>query len=410
MSRGGAGLVLVIAALLFAAGCVTEQVPREPTGQRVGAATPVLDGPVASPATSARTVNARVRVAIDRLGTISYDGQTLPLVAPNGRFVATRTGVAPDWPTVLAGPAQLVPIGGRIEIYDLSGSAPARTGAAAALPDGLLLGRSADDAGFLVEAPREEGARWIGRVDWRSGALKWLVRDDAINAHATLLTGGGLAWARRAVDAPRFALAIRSGPLLGATVVDDETRSMLLPCDWGDDETLVCAALSAGGVDLVTIGLARRSGRAAAITGSRRLVRTRDPGVAFQILAATQTPPPAPGPGAIFFHPRTGAQRQAVLDPRTGDIVLLAPRSSSAAWRGDASRDAGPLFVATHDALVFQDVRRVEAGLDVSPAAEVLDGTFVPRSTTDAGRPVLLLEPSATDAARLELTALRTAE
>src|SRR5215510_4158247 len=53
------------------------------------------------------------------LGVVPYDNMTLPIASPDGRYIATQTGVAPTWETVLAEREATVPTATRIEIYAL---------------------------------------------------------------------------------------------------------------------------------------------------------------------------------------------------------------------------------------------------------------------------------------------------
>jgi len=87
----------------------------------------VQPGPAAAsasperPALPTAVVRARqLTAAILPLGTVPYDGFTLPIIRPDGRAVATQTGYGPSWPTVLAEPDAVVPRGAAISIYDVS--------------------------------------------------------------------------------------------------------------------------------------------------------------------------------------------------------------------------------------------------------------------------------------------------
>jgi len=79
------------------------------------------------------------------LGVVLYDGQALPLVSPDGRFIAVQEGEPPTWEAILAEPAAPVPTGTAMAVYrvgehELKREAPARE-----VPSGLILGRAADD-------------------------------------------------------------------------------------------------------------------------------------------------------------------------------------------------------------------------------------------------------------------------
>ena len=91
-----------------------------------------------------------------QLGTVETDGFTLPVISPNGRFLAVQTGDPPDMATALARPGQRAPRASRIALYRLDDRGIVRLGETAS---GLVLGRAADDAGVLIESPRPDGAR-----------------------------------------------------------------------------------------------------------------------------------------------------------------------------------------------------------------------------------------------------------
>ncbi|MFN5946280.1 MAG: hypothetical protein ACK46I_14475, partial [Phycisphaerae bacterium] len=84
------------------AGKTSERSPSEPAEVvPPGQLPPLPDGEIARRADSP-TLTSRVQVAVVPLGVISYDGQTLPLVSPDGRFIAVQQGQPPAWQTVLA--------------------------------------------------------------------------------------------------------------------------------------------------------------------------------------------------------------------------------------------------------------------------------------------------------------------
>ncbi len=143
------------------------------------------------------------------LGSVPFDGRSLPLVSPHGRFIATQTGVGPTWPTLLAEPAATVPAETRVEVYEILRGPDAVPARRTTLPDPMILGRSGDQTGFLVESVRPDGARWIGYARWSGGPVKWLVSDGHVNAFGSLGPAGALAWSRRAPGEDHFDLVIR---------------------------------------------------------------------------------------------------------------------------------------------------------------------------------------------------------
>lgn len=142
------------------------------------------------------------------IGAVDWDSSILPLVSPDGRFIASSVGSAPSSAARLALPGNVIPGDTSVEVWEiLGGYAGLRS--IKRLPPSLLLGDSADDEGFLVESPQADGSRWIGKVDWRTGDLRWLVKNEEVNAFATLGTRGRLAWCSRPVDREHFDLTVR---------------------------------------------------------------------------------------------------------------------------------------------------------------------------------------------------------
>lgn len=117
-------------------GCITEQArPSRSTAARQQPV-PRPTGPVATPATQARSINAAAKVALQPLGLIPYDGNTLPAVSPDGSRIATQVGDGtPGQPLC-------------IEIYDAMRSP--MTSVRARSDEQVTLAHSADDEGFFV--------------------------------------------------------------------------------------------------------------------------------------------------------------------------------------------------------------------------------------------------------------------
>jgi hypothetical protein len=154
------------------------------------------------------TTSIRFQAQLIELGEVPYDAMTVPLVSPDGRTIATSVGMQPEPSTLLAEPGSPSPLGTGVEIwtYDLNSE---RYVKAHQLDPPLLLGRSADTKGFLVESPLPSGARHIGKVDWSTGQLTWLIDDEHVNAFATMGPEGQLAYSSRSVDESNFSLIIQ---------------------------------------------------------------------------------------------------------------------------------------------------------------------------------------------------------
>lgn len=164
---------------------------------------------VLRPVDSGPTASGRVIFGIEPLGAVEYDGMTLPVISPGGGALAVQAGAPAEWAALLAVPGA-TSAASRIEVYDLRQrpialapwSAAARTPEGESpIPVGALLGRSTDASGFLIEWPRSDGSRWIGRARWDSGRVEWLVRGESVNAHAVLLADGSLIFTRQAPGA-----------------------------------------------------------------------------------------------------------------------------------------------------------------------------------------------------------------
>ena len=403
MSAARAILALLAATLALGA-CVTETVRSDGTRRPPAPAGdgPAIDGPIATPAYGAPTLNTRVKVALTPLGSIPYDGQVLPLVSPDGRFLAVQEGQAPTWPTMLAQPDASVPIRTRLAIYDLSGAAPKRVPVAEPLPPGLVLGRGADARSFLVESPRPDGARWIGRVDWAGGRLTWLVRTGEVNAQATIGPGGALVYARRPINSPRFSLVVDNVP-----VSSGAAESIEYPFATGEPGFIY--ALERSDLGTSVVGIRHETG-SDAVVARRRLSPSADPLVAYQA-AAPAFAAPSPGDGGrsrlVLFLPR--AERMGVFNPVAASLAPLPDKSIAAAYV--ATSDG--YFCTTPDGMVFTprpdpgDPWEQLEGVRPPPIAKVLGDPFVPHATTNPDRPFILLGPDPRSPDRLSVFALK---
>ena len=123
-------VVVSACAAAILAGCASEQ--RAPQPERPSPASPLPGGPIARPA-GAVTVS-HVRVAVKPLGSVAYDGVTLPLVSPDARFVAVQEGTAPGWPALLAADEAVTPLGAAIAVHDITQMPIGRVGFAQELP------------------------------------------------------------------------------------------------------------------------------------------------------------------------------------------------------------------------------------------------------------------------------------
>lgn len=222
-------------ASLAAAGCTTP--PPKPK--------PFEPKPNLQPVSGAITGSA---AALDfrPFGTIPSDGVTLPVLSPNGRYMAVQTGVAPDLATALARRGQRPPLASRIALYRIDPRGIVRLGES---DGGLVLGRNADDRGVLVESPQPDGTRWIGRLDWNNLEPEWLVQDGNINAFAALGADGTLVYSSRALESRLFDLVVRKGDSV-RRLDGDGTRSFMFPACTADAATVFAFVLRDGILEL----------------------------------------------------------------------------------------------------------------------------------------------------------------
>lgn len=399
------GMLSCVVCCAALASCVTETVKPRSSGSALRSATTPSDaklpsGPVASPSTSAQNSTSRLRIQIRPLGSVPYDGQVLPLVSPDGRFLVTQTGLAPSWDVVLAEPGVRGVPSGRPLVYDLTKQPMIEVSPAESLPFGLMIGRSCDTTGYLVESPKADGSRWIGKADWITGQVAWAAQDNAVNAHATLTQDGSVVWSRRAVEATeaRFELVVRSGS--GTTTLSDPAWSFMFPTV-GDDPGLIFAfAVGADSMELVAIRLQTQGGapRFGSVVSRRVFSRRPDAALAYQSIASAQTPPPLPATppiGLVFFNPAAG--RMAEWDAKSGAVALL-PEQSIAAVRCGLLAEGG-FFATTAKGLVFApDMVGAASNPDGTPRsrptpAPLFDIPNIARATKNVEAPLILVGP-----------------
>lgn len=227
----------VVSALLLT-GCATT--PGKPAEQPPKVQNPSLQPVSGSISGSAASIDFRP------FGAIPTDGITLPVLSPNGRYMAVQTGAAPDLATALARPGQRPPLASRITLYRIDPRGLVRLGES---DGGLVLGRNADDRGVLVEGPQTDGTRWIGRLDWNNLEPEWLVQDGNVNAFAALGADGMLAYSARSVTSTLFDLVVRKGDSV-RRLDGDGTRSYLFPALSADAATVFALVLRDGILEL----------------------------------------------------------------------------------------------------------------------------------------------------------------
>lgn len=421
----------VVLGLCFTSGCATSSSPRpqanaggggwksssqaSPNG---GFDLPVVKHPPGTTGTVA------VRAGLLPLGQVPYDNLSLPIVSPDGHFVATQTGIAPTWETVTAGMETSLPELTRIEIYrlDRRENIPDKDHRQepqllVTLREPALLGRSCDANGFLIESPRQDGSRWIGKASWSTGEIKWLINDGHVNAFASLGVGGRLAWSRRSLPQPselsglsaddakaitslmaaHFDLVIRTSAgewTLARTSPDDD---WVMPSWCGrEDRLFVMHVTSAGLLEAVYANAASAAAFRQSIqrfqVSSASTIST-----AYQALSGTIGVADAPPPimdQLVYFHP--SHNRMAFwrpLGPPNRKSMFLNPNSITAVLD-----ELDMAIVATDKLLIRQRLSNYNQRITLT------NGTVIPRSTWASDWPYILLAPLE---GRIGITAMR---
>jgi hypothetical protein len=370
---------------------------------------PLPDGEIARRA-EASTLTSRVQVAVVPLGVVGYDGQTLPLVSPDGRFIAVQQGTAQPWETVLAADSAPLPKQTRIVIFELTAAGMKEVPPAEPLPNTLLLGRDATNQHFLVEQPRPDGSRWIATIAWASGATRWIAQGTDVNSHAVFVSSGdgeSIAFTRRrqGIDDASIVLRGRTGEeaTLAPTV-----GTFAFPTPSSSRDVLFAAHVTFEGVSLVSIAATTTGG--AKLTGplaTRRLTDAKDAFTTYQVFAPIQPSVTLSAtdanadPHGLFVHPVRG--RAAIYSPRTNIIINLPSRTIAAARYEDANNRG--YFATSPQGLIF--IADTSLGSD-DQFARVFAGPYVPRVVTWEGAPTLLLfGPDSRDSKRLEVLRMR---
>lgn len=391
---------------------------------------PTTGGP---PATLNSSAQSRVVIAVRPVGKISYDGLRIPITSPDGRFIATQSGRTPPWDVLLADKTARPPVGLTISAYTVPIDPPAppagekdRKDAVSSKPSSIslirwpspfvsnvVLGRAADNLGFLIEAPQNSGSRWIGKAGWLSGEVEWLVRDSGkgvpvVNAHATLANDGAIAFVRREIDASVFQLVLRSRRGSAWTEIVhsslDRSESYVFPFFSADGTVLAAFAvptsdLAGGPVSLVAFARPDpQAGPGLSLAEIGRLdVGHGGMVAAFQIASTIQLPCPilAPTPGE---SPRDAAARDLfqsgllTLSIRDGTTVWWEPRRALLLSLEPGTAIAVPfqhaelgMLLGGDKDLMCQPLRWSkdrESELQVGRAVSVLAGRAIPRATT----------------------------
>jgi len=364
--------------------------------------------PLSRPVDVAGATVSRAVFSLHPVGVVPFAGPMLPLSSPSGEFLAVPQGAPVPWPAVLAEMGGLGSGGGpgaptdplsRIRAYAIKPRAAVEFTWSASLPRGLVLGRSCDDRGFLVEAPQADGSRWIGKVAWSDGRLVWLVQGAEVNAHAALGPGNQLAFTSRPAAGGPADIVVLQDSAVATRIPAPADASFFAP--WFAEDGLAALLLSSSGIELVLAPLT--PGQPASISDHRLLVTGKPTaGLAYQILASQQltTGPLQDREGAVFDP---SSQRMVPVNA-AGRRAL--DRTSVAAVRTSDPPGDGWL-VTTPEGLAFRSVDALANNRQ--DRVRISDVPFLPRLTTEPGR-FLLLGPSRDGVApSLQILMLNTA-
>lgn len=425
------------ALLAFAlAGCVqtspTPQIGLTQAGQNP------LDSagtPTGRPAGPRSMTDSRVVVSVRPLGWVPFDGMTLPLVSPDGRHVAAQFGAAPPWGVLLADPGERQLPGVRVAAFQIptpkpvptssnkqSAPAPAPEGSAqdmlaavpwtAPLPPGLVLGRSADNAGFLVERPLPTGGRTIGFVRWSDGELTLLPESSAdsqasvppsISAFATLSPTGELAFSRARSPESGFELVLRAtgfseGPERTLSPDDIEAiggprvSTLLMPTFAAAADRLFLLALDRPGGTLFILSILIEGPRFR-VQSFAKLASGASIATAYQAVASIQSPWPI-GPRSLAARSLSPVLKSGLtlladplqsmvwFDGASGQLIPLAKGTVGAAplIQGTESSPQSGLVLGTARALMYQSIPNdASAAAAFGPEVSILAGACIPR-------------------------------
>ncbi|MFG0252331.1 MAG: hypothetical protein ACF8NJ_05590 [Phycisphaerales bacterium JB038] len=369
-------LLPLLASLSLLTGCVVVDEPETSPA-------PLPSGAV-QPAIGADTSSIRVETALLPLGKVAYDGQVLPIVSPDGRYLAVQIGAAPTWGALLARDESLTPLSTRIAVYELGERGLTLRYESSA---GLMLGRTATAGAVLVEQPNRDGSRWIGLMDWRSGALEWINQDERVNAFAHT-NGERLAWSRRAPGSETWDLVIQQGT--GRYTIEAEGGKWLQPVFSARGDLLYALYLDPNQrLHVVALRLSTLLNEHEIVAESI-IAGSASEALAYQIFAAVQDPggsslagaglSATSNPGLLLFHP--SHRRLGRFDPDRGSIQLFDPGTLGATWLND--REV---------VLTMADEVRLRSLLAKESIGPVLRSTYIARSTPGHPMRVLLLGP-----------------
>ncbi len=355
--------------------------------------TPTADGSANPPESATRPLTStetRVQFQFDRIRTVEYDGFTLPLLSSDGCLAAIQRSSAVDWETLVAGVDSGVPNAGRIAIVPIcpvsgsSGEVSGSSGAGILDVEGadLLLGRSSDQQGFLVESPRLDGSRWIGKVGWSGGAPTWLVDDADVNAFAVIGPNEELAWCHRQRDKDRFALRIRRGEST-ISIPPPDGGYWIAPSFSSDGRFLYALRLRDGALAACAFAISETIGPTPII--SIDLSWRANARMAYQTLVPIRTGGSVSDPRLYFYHPRFS--RMAIWNPTNNRIALASPMSAAAISITDST-----LVTASPEQLSLEPSPVEGSATDAKHSTSIVESLWIPIGL-GSGKQVVVVHP-----------------
>lgn len=316
-------------------------------------------------------------------GSLPWNRYSLPVISPNGLHAVVQLGEVPRM-DVATGNSNELSASTTLEMHVLDPVEGRRFSPFHISREGLIVGRSANDRYFLVESPHGENGRWIGKIDWSTGNIRWIASDEYINAFPTINGIDDIAWSRRSQDDDRFHLVIKTAQ--GQRVIDDGQSDWLMPMFLGIDR-LRSYRLQDGRLSLVEFDLFARDPLLTALT----LPITETGATRAMVWQMANTNPAGSwSKSQAFYHP--AKQRMVVWQP--GEVIETAALLQN-------SVAATP--VADGSWLVATDKRIVRQRLGEESGIHIRNRLAIPIATTSTQWTHYMLIPQGN---RLEVRAI----
>ena len=393
LARAASAVALAAA---VAASCTTRRIG-DPTEQWVLEGMPERLAPVISPEVMAERAERLGRApSIRWIGTIPADSSTLPILSPDGMVIAVQRPPAVAWRDLLGWSREMPSPPPAIGIHRRSIDADAGVfDEGRTLPEPLILGRSSDGRGFVVESPRPDGARWIGLARWEDGGIEWLVADDAVNAFGAIAEDGSMAWCRSEVPGEPMSLRLRRPDGSMREWPSAFGRCWMTPVFSGDGQTLYALLQGDGRADLVAIDLSDPSREPRSVEYSLRV----DPRRSLRSVAALgDAASPLGEDGWWLLHPEWGTL--ARWRPEATSLERLPPGIYAV-----ARPVGGGALILDREGLWLAKPAKTEAG---AAAAEelnlIIEGGWLPRRRGGDPDAAILLGPREDGFDVMELT------